>query len=163
MVKTVKVKKSKLVKNQNSINLNHLENEIQYFIKIIQDTILYIQRYKTFGIISSNNVYNSINNLTNIYNDLNSMILCIEKSNSNSIYNKLVDIREKLVQIFKHNGTKQVEDLLNLYYGSDFIKQHCLKKNKEKLDDIHNHNLNNYKNRILSLSKFYEDLTRGVI
>ena len=136
MVKNVKVKNSKSVKNKNSINLNHLENEIQYFIKIIQDTILYIQKYKTFGIISSNNVYNSINNLTNIYNDLNSMLLCIEKSNSNSIYNKLVDIRERLVQIFKYNGTKQVEDLLNLYYGSDFIKQHCLKKNKEKYDII---------------------------
>ena len=63
MAKNVKVKKSLKTKPANSINLNHLENEIQYFIKIIQNTILYIQKYKSLRIISSNNVYNSINNL----------------------------------------------------------------------------------------------------
>ena len=94
MVKNVKVKKNGVVKHTNSLNLNHLENEIQYFIKIIQNTILYVQKHKTFGIISSNNVYNSVNNLTNIYNDLNSMNMCIEKSNSSNIYNKLIEIRE---------------------------------------------------------------------
>jgi SpoVK/Ycf46/Vps4 family AAA+-type ATPase len=136
MVKNVKVKKNGVVKHTNSLNLNHLENEIQYFIKIIQNTILYVQKHKTFGIISSNNVYNSVNNLTNIYNDLNSMNMCIEKSNSSNIYNKLIEIREKLVQIFKYNGTKNIEDILNLYYGSDFIKQHCVKKDTEKYDII---------------------------
>ena len=70
MAKNIKLKKSLKTKTNNSINLNHLENEIQYFIKIIQNTILYIQKYKTMGIISSNNVYNSINNLTKFYDDL---------------------------------------------------------------------------------------------
>jgi len=133
MAKNVKVKKSLKTKKTNSINLNHLENEIQYFIKIIQNTILNIQKYKTLGIISSNNVYNSINNLTKIYDELNTMKDCIEKSNENMIYTKLQSIREKLVQIFKYNGTKSIEDILNLYYGSDYIKKHCLnKENKNK-------------------------------
>jgi hypothetical protein len=137
MAKNVKVKKSLKTKPANSINLNHLENEIQYFIKIIQNTILYIQKYKSLRIISSNNVYNSINNLTSLYNDLLSMKSCLEKSNISIIYTKLQNIREKLVQIFKYNGTKQIEDILNLYYGSDYIKKYCLnKENKDKYDII---------------------------
>ena len=51
MAKNIKLKKSLKTKSTNSINLNHLENEIQYFIKILQNTILYIQKYKTMGII----------------------------------------------------------------------------------------------------------------
>lgn len=94
MTKNVKLKKSLSVKSNNSININHLENEIQYFIKIIQDTILYIQKYKTLCIISSNNVYNSVNNLTSLYNDLIEMKLCLEKSNLTNIYSKLQGIRE---------------------------------------------------------------------
>jgi ATP-dependent Lon protease len=137
MTKNVKLKKSLSVKSNNSININHLENEIQYFIKIIQDTILYIQKYKTLCIISSNNVYNSVNNLTSLYNDLIEMKLCLEKSNLTNIYSKLQGIREKLVQIFKYNGTRSVEDILNLYYGSDYIKKFCLNdENKEKYDII---------------------------
>jgi ATP-dependent Lon protease len=137
MAKNVKLKKSLKTKKMNSINLNHLENEIQYFIKIIQNTILYIQKYKTLGIISSNNVYNSVNNLTKIYDDLNSMKSCLEKSNGNMIYTKLQGIREKLVQVFKYNGTKSIEDILNLYYGSDYIKKHCFsKENKNKYNII---------------------------
>jgi hypothetical protein len=137
MTKNVKVKKSSSAKHSNSINLNHLDNEIQYFIKIIQDTILYIQKYKTLSIISSNNVYNSVNNLTALYNELFSMKSCLEKSNISIIYTKLQDIREKLVQIFKYNGTKNIEDILNLYYGSDYIKKYCLNAdNKEKYNII---------------------------
>lgn len=137
MAKNIKLKKSLKTKSANSINLNHLENEIQYFIKILQNTILYIQKYKTMGIISSNNVYNSINNLTTIYGELLKMKQCLEKSNINDIYTKLQTIREKLVQIFKYNGTKSMEDILNLYYGSDYIKKFCLnKENKEKYDII---------------------------
>ena len=137
MTKNVKLKKSLSVKSNNSININHLENEIQYFIKIIQDTILYIQKYKTLCIISSNNVYNSVNNLTSLYNDLIEMKSCLEKSNLTSIYSKLQGIREKLVQIFKYNGTKNIEDILNLYYGSDYIKKFCLNdENKDKYDII---------------------------
>lgn len=137
MAKNVKLKKSLKTKSNNSINLNHLENEIQYFVKIIQQTILYIQKYKTLCIISSNNVYNSVNNLTSLYDDLISMKTCLEKSNVAIIYSKLQTIREKLVQIFKYNGTKSVEDILNLYYGSDYIKKHCLSgENKEKYDII---------------------------
>ena len=137
MAKNVKLKKSLKTKKVNSINLNHLENEIQYFIKIIQNTILYIQKYKTLGIISSNNVYNSVNNLTKIYDDLNSMKTCLEKSNGNMIYTKLQGIREKLVQVFKYNGTKSIEDILNLYYGSDYIKKYCFSnENKNKYNII---------------------------
>lgn len=137
MAKNIKLKKSLKTKTNNSINLNHLENEIQYFIKIIQNTILYIQKYKTMGIISSNNVYNSINNLTKFYDDLKSMKLCLEKPNGNAIYTKLQSVREKLVQIFKYNGTKHIEDILNLYYGSDYIKKFCLtNENKDKYDII---------------------------
>jgi len=137
MAKNVKLKKSLKTKSNNSINLNHLENEIQYFVKIIQQTILYIQKYKTLCIISSNNVYNSVNNLTSLYDDLISMKTCLEKSNVAIIYSKLQTIREKLVQIFKYNGTKSVEDILNLYYGSDYIKKYCLSgENKEKYEII---------------------------
>ena len=137
MTKNVKLKKSLSAKSNNSINLNHLENEIQYFIKILQDTILYIQKYKSLSIISSNNVYNSINNLSSLYDELVSMKSCLEKSNVTSIYTKLQTIREKLVQIFKYNGTKNIEDILNLYYGSDYIKKHCLNSEyKEKYDII---------------------------
>ena len=137
MTKNVKLKKSLSTKSNNSINLTHLENEIQYFIKILQDTILYIQKYKSLSIISSNNVYNSINNLSSLYDDLISMKSCLEKSNVTSIYTKLQTIREKLVQIFKYNGTKNIEDILNLYYGSDYIKKYCLNNEyKEKYDII---------------------------
>jgi hypothetical protein len=81
MAKNVKLKKSLKTKSNNSINLNHLENEIQYFVKIIQQTILYIQKYKTLCIISSNNVYNSVNNLTSLYDDLISMKTCCQIKN----------------------------------------------------------------------------------
>ena len=58
---------------------------------------------------------------------------CLEKSNGTMIYTKLQGIREKLVQIFKYNGTKSIEDILNLYYGSDYIKKFCSnKENKNK-------------------------------
>ena len=75
--------------------------------------------------------------MTTIYGELLKMKQCLEKSNINDIYTKLQTIREKLVQIFKYNGTKSMEDILNLYYGSDYIKKFCLnKENKEKYDII---------------------------
>ena len=90
-----------------------------FFFKIITETIVSIEKYKTNDIISASELNLCIQNLENIYSDLKNIENC--KSNSNQIILKLQTINDELSSVFKNFGTSKIENILTVCYGNDFV------------------------------------------
>ena len=73
-----------------------------------------------------------INSLETIFLQLQTMsstlkVTCIE--DETNYINKLQDITSELSSIFRTFGTEDIEDLLSVCYGSDFIKNNFVSPN----------------------------------
>jgi ATP-dependent Lon protease len=96
-----------------------IQEKIEFFFKIITETIVSIEKYKTNDIISASELNLCIQNLENIYSDLKNIENC--KSNSNQIILKLQTINDELSSVFKNFGTSKIENILTVCYGNDFV------------------------------------------
>jgi len=106
---------------QASIGDNFSQNvmrKIEYYKEIIQKTIGSIQKYKIHDVVTANDVNLCIKGLEQYYVELDSLNLCGEK---NHIVNRLQYINDELSGIFKIFGTMDIEDVLTICYGSNFI------------------------------------------
>merc|ERR1712166_1405330 len=104
---------------ENNFCKKKIQEKIEFFFKIITETIVSIEKYKTNDIISASELNLCIQNLENIYSDLKN----IEnfKSNSNQIILKLQTINDELSSVFKNFGTSKIANILTVCYGNDFV------------------------------------------
>lgn len=96
---------------------------------IVKKTLLSIQRYKTLDIIGANEYNICTNNLENIFSNLKEILYPVQHKQNydhEQIINKLQDINSELSSLFKTFGTQDIEDLINICFGQDFIKKHIL-------------------------------------
>ena len=99
-----------------------LENTIDYFQQLIQKTIISIQKYKQLDVLGANELNIATQTLEKIYIELSSnTILVKNKSNITNVSKNLDEIRNELNTIFKLYGTENIQDLLNICYGDDYI------------------------------------------
>jgi len=98
--------------------------KVNYFYNVISDTIIWIEKYKTYDIINSSDLNVSIQNLENIYKDLGLInnTLYKSKQSSEQIVSKLQKINDEISMIFKSFGTKNIEYILNICYGNNYLK-----------------------------------------
>ena len=98
--------------------------KVDYFYNVISNTIIWIEKYKTYDIINSSDLNVSILNLENIYKELNLIndTLIQTTESSDQIVSKLQKINDEISMIFKSFGTKNIEYILNICYGNNYLK-----------------------------------------
>jgi len=146
---------SKKIKNS-TFNIKLIEEKIKTFQDIIQNTIISSQKYKILDILTANEINICIQNLENIFNNLNILSNKINLSisenispNIDDILNNLQNINNELSSIIKNYGTNNLNDLLLICLGSDFI-------NKYLDDNIH-------KDKFILMTKYVHPINYKVI
>uniref|UniRef100_A0A6C0LZ50 Lon proteolytic domain-containing protein n=1 Tax=viral metagenome TaxID=1070528 RepID=A0A6C0LZ50_9ZZZZ len=126
-------KKQKIQKNTSKII-----KKINFFYKIITDTIIAAERYKTNDILSASELNLCIQNLENIYSELKNIENSLQGTNHNAkqIITKLQTINDDISLIFKTFGTSKIEYILTVCYGNDFIDRITPSLDKNKFDII---------------------------
>ena len=140
----------------NNVNFKIIEEKIKTFQDIIQNTIISAQKYKILDILTANEINICIQNLEILFTNLtilsNKISQFISESispNIDDILNNLQDVNNELSIIIKNYGTNNLNDLLLICLGPDFITK----------------NLNNplYKNKFILLSKYLHPINYKVI
>jgi len=131
--KVIKKIKKKKVKTKKSVSSNNVIHNINNLVNITKKTILSIQKYKTLDIISSNNLYNATSKLENIFDNLMVLLNCnINKSNLDEMSQKLNKIKDNLGNLIIHFGTENLNDLIDIRFGKNYLEN--ISKNKNKLN-----------------------------
>jgi ATP-dependent Lon protease len=98
--------------------LHNVMRKIDYYKEIIQKTIAAIQKYKIHDVVTANDVNLCIKGLEQYYAELNAIDLNGDK---NLVVNRLQYINDELSGIFRTFGTMNIEDVLTICYGSNFL------------------------------------------
>ena len=125
-------------KNKNQKNILKIQKKISFFYKIITDTIISAEKYKTNDILSAGELNICIQNLENIYSELKNIENCLQKSNNNTkqLISKLQTINDDISLVFKNFGTNKIDNILTVCYGNDFVEKILPQLNKDKFDII---------------------------
>ena len=113
-----------------------LYNKILGVQEIVRKTMLSIQKYKMMGIVEANELNTCVKALETIFNHLNNLRETIEKNENTdlSVYiNKLQEIINELSSLMRTFGTENIEDLITICLGSDYIIKHFITIEKFKI------------------------------
>ena len=117
--------KIKSIFENNDINdlKDFIKEKNKYIQEIIRNTIISIKKYKNLEIFSNNDSSLAINVLNDLYKKTNEILLKIDELNSNNdtIIELLQKIIDKLSMIICGFGTENIDDLLFISFGSQFI------------------------------------------
>jgi len=94
---------------------------------IVKKTILAVQRYKTNDIMGTNEYNTCTQALENIFNSLKSILYPIHNNqtyDSDQVISRLQELNSELSTIFKTYGTEDIEDLINICFGPEFVKKY---------------------------------------
>ena len=117
---------------QRSIDMDHImTNKILKLQEIIQNTILSIQLYKRYNIYSNGDVILCLSSLNDIYLKTGILYDLIKDKNVEGFIEKIQHIVDKISIIISSFGSKNIEDLLFIIFGSEFIN-HMNSRNKDK-------------------------------
>ena len=91
---------------------------------MIYETIIAIQKYKSFNIYSAKEFNLCVQGLETIYNNLLHIQIMVEQSSydKNDILTRLQNINNELSQIFRSFGTNKITDLISVCFGCDYEK-----------------------------------------
>jgi len=141
--KNIKIKKVPLEKGKKNATKRLCQNKILYYKKIIQDTILYTQKYKILDIIDAGELNLCVNNLEKVFNDCISIENAISSKKKSKNYDQIIDklqvINDELSVNFKCYGTKNIDDLLTIVFGNQYQKTFLTPGNKDLFNIIKNY------------------------
>ena len=133
-MKNKKIKTSSKKKQKKSTSRSICGKKNKIYQNIIQDTILYVQKYKTMDVLDAGELNICIQSLENLYIQTKtiSSLLSVKKNmiNFNDIINRLQQINNDLSVNFRLYGTKNIEDVLNICFGTEYIKENIVVENK---------------------------------
>ena len=139
-LKNKKIKSSQKKKQKKSSSRTICLKKNKTYQNIIQDTILYVQKYKTLDVIDAGELNICIQSLENLYEQTKNIntILSGKKSliDFNDVINRLQSINNDLSVNFRLYGTKKIEDVLNICFGNEFISQNINENNNELYEVI---------------------------
>jgi len=121
----VKKKVKSKISKKNTVN-KLIISKINYYIGIVENTILYVQKYKILDILNANQLNEAIQKLLDVNTSL-MVLLDYTKTNKHfknkdEILDKLQTINNELSFIFRSYGTKNIVDVLNIVFGNSFIE-----------------------------------------
>ena len=141
-VNVKKKKKTTEIKSSNDVN-SFIISKIVSFQEIIKKTIIGIQKYKSLEILGVNEINICMDSLEKISLELteikNTVVSNYDSSLQNDFISKLQEINNELSSILKNFGTLELEDLITICFGSDFINSIVNDNNKEKFEVLRNH------------------------
>jgi len=129
--------KRKIKKQSSSYSI--ISQKVKKYQEIIQNTILYIQKYKTLDIIDAGDLNICIQNMENLYESCKNILLLIkDKANVdiNDVANRLQIINNELSINFKSYGTGNLKDLLDICIGTDYINKYFINQPKEGVFNV---------------------------
>tara|TARA_B100000963_G_scaffold361917_1_gene400868 strand:- start:1869 stop:5156 length:3288 start_codon:yes stop_codon:yes gene_type:complete len=129
--------KRKIKKQSSSYSI--ISQKVKKYQEIIQNTILYIQKYKTLDIIDAGDLNICIQNMENLYESCKNVLLLIKDKKNvdiNDVANRLQIINNELSINFKSYGTANIKDLLDICIGNDYINKYFIGSPKEGLFKI---------------------------
>ena len=112
-----------------------ISNKVYYLQEVIKKTIIATQKYKTMDIFGANELNICILNLETIFSSLSDIITTISnnKFDSEQVINNLQNMTNELSNLFKNYGTENIDDLIQICFGKDYIDNNLLQdKFKEK-------------------------------
>jgi len=131
----IKIKKVPVKKTAKTNTKILCQKKIKYYKNVIQDTILYVQKYKLLDILDAGELNLCVKNLEKIFNNclqIESAISVKKKStNYDQILDKIQTINDDLCVNFKCYGTKNIDDLLNIVFGTQYVKSFLNKENND--------------------------------
>ena len=138
------MQQKKALKNK-KIDQNIID-KLEFYCKTVENTILYVQKYKILDILNASQLNECIEKLL----DINSSLLILQdfmkanQSNTdfNEIYDKLQIINDEFSFIFRNYGTKNIVDLLTIVFGSQYIDNEDLHSSKFNLIKKYLHPIN---------------------
>ena len=132
--KKIKIK-DKNIKKSNIVNTT--KNKIDSFQSMINKTILAIQGYKNYDILSPSEINICIKNLEEIYIELEKLSKMISHNfDIDDVVSRLQNINDELSNIFRTFGTRDVQDLLMVCFGSNYLETQINDENINKWNII---------------------------
>ena len=137
-------KKLKTIDNKSNSDVNSfIISKIVSFQEIIKKTIIGIQKYKSLEILGVNEINICLQSLEKISLELTEIKTTVSSNYDSKLQNdfisKLQEINNELSSILKNFGTMDLEDLIIICFGSDFINSIVNDNNREKFEVIKNH------------------------
>ena len=135
--KNIKLKSNKSYISKKKSTKSNYKLKIIKYKQIIQDTIIYIQKYKTLDILTASDMNIYVQSLEKTFIELDKIdiILTNKKIDYVEIEKKFGDITNKLSINFRTFGTKNIEDLLYIVFNNDY-KEYFNMENKDVFDII---------------------------
>tara|TARA_B110000285_G_C15142975_1_gene632368 strand:- start:6314 stop:9586 length:3273 start_codon:yes stop_codon:yes gene_type:complete len=128
--------KKKVKKSSRSICLKKTKT----YQNLIQDTILYVQKYKTLDIIDAGELNICIQSLKKLYIQTNEVVDFLSGKKSfidfNTIIEKLQSINNDLSVNFRLYGTKNIDDVLNICFGNEYVVENITDEDRDLFDVI---------------------------
>tara|TARA_Y100000768_G_C23987649_1_gene689964 strand:+ start:1513 stop:4806 length:3294 start_codon:yes stop_codon:yes gene_type:complete len=122
----IKIQEKNTPKSKNK-NLNaNLILKIETYQNIIKKTILAVNRYKMLDIFGANELNICMKSLETIFKTLSSMIIVLKKKQHfdiDKLVERLQELTVELSSLFKIFGTQNIEDLILICIGNDFIEK----------------------------------------
>ena len=135
--KNEKIKANPLKKTDKSHTLSFCKSKISSFQNMITHTILAVQKYKIMDIISASDINICIQNLEVLFKELSNLNSKINNRKSfDDAINDLQKINNELSALFRTSGTYNIEDLLLVAMGNDFLKFCNLIDNETQIFEV---------------------------
>ena len=139
-MKNKKIKKNIKKKSKKSLSRTTCLKKTRKYQNIIQDTILFVQKYKLLDILDAGELNICIQNLEKLYQDTKNIIQLLTTKKKlidfDDIINKLQNINNDLSSNFRLYGTKNIDYILDVCFGNDYIDENINEKNKSLFDVI---------------------------
>ena len=118
-MKNIKIQQINLDISTKKNIIDFFKSKINSFQNMIYETIIAIQKYKSFNIYSAKEFTLCVQGLETIYNNLLHIQIMVEQSSydKNDILTRLQNINNELSQIFRSFGTNKITDLISVCFG----------------------------------------------
>lgn len=122
------LQKNIILKKQTSKSKTIFLSQIEKYKTMVQNSIVYCNKYKSMDIITSNELHICLNNCEKIFFDLTKLKYNIlnTKLSGDSINEKLLndlqEISNEISNVFRLFGTKNIEDLIEICFGNNYTK-----------------------------------------
>jgi ATP-dependent Lon protease len=110
------------------------QTKIDNYIRMIQRTILSVQKYKLLDVITAGEMSLCIKSLEILYADINKLKYTISSKkdiNYDEVITKLQKVNNELSSIFRTYGTGHLEDLVTVCFGENYISKLVTDENKD--------------------------------
>ena len=126
--------------NVNDVDVKKfIQNKIEIFQDIIQNTVIGVQKYKNMDIFGSNELSVCLQKLDSIFGELillNNLIINDLNFNTDDSIAKLQELNNELSSVLKTFGTYYFNDLITVCFGTDFLEKIITDENQSKFDVI---------------------------